>query len=169
MSLLPPRPPPSASQAFYLAHVDECLELALRPLAFPTAGATALPSPSPSPPRRKRRLGDEHPRLLHDHPGCHQGGADEGGSAARGQELVAGLGFTGAGGTGCTGAEVLDGDTASPSLSSEEAWQYCCDRRPDFPAMFAVYRHFRARRCVRGESETLTSTYSIKFRASPCH
>eukprot|EP00903_Cladosiphon_okamuranus_P009716 g9241.t1 len=133
----------SLEEAFYLAHVDKCLALAVRPLFFSTAGATALPTP----PRRKRRLGDEHPHLPHNHPGDHQGGADAAAfvTTARGQDFAAAVGFIGGGASGCEDVEALDGDSA-PVLTSEEAWQYCCDRRPDFPAMFAVYRHFRVRR-----------------------
>lgn len=157
----PPYPPPARrpaflhahAQAFYLAHVDECvgLELALATprVVVPTAGATTL---LPSPTRRKRHLDDEHPRLPHCHQqGQYDDGDDAGGGpttfkeAGVGCDLIPSGGISG-GGSGCTDADnVGGGGSASPSLSIDEAWRYCCDRRSDFPAMFAVYRHFRAR------------------------
>lgn len=149
------------TQAFYLAHVDECLALALASAiphpAVPTAGATSLLPPSPT--RRKRYLDDQHPLLRH----CHQQGNDDngddnggGGGSTTAGELGAGCGLIGSGNSGDSGGiigytdadDVGGGGAASPLLSSDEAWRYCCDRRSDFPAMFAVYRHFRARGCV---------------------
>lgn len=41
-----------------------------------------------------------------------------------------------------------DDHQAEKPLSVEEVWRYCCSRSQDFPLMFAVYRHFRARRCI---------------------
>eukprot|EP00752_Nemacystus_decipiens_P001925 g1854.t1 len=168
----------SLEEAFYLAHVDECLELAIRPLVFPATAATALPSLSP--PRRKRRLGGENSHLQHDRPGHHhQGGADDvDAGTARVPKFGAGLGSVGTVGRGSTEEEAqeeeegpLDGDdTAPPSLSSQEAWRYCCDRRPDFPAMFAVYRHFRARRYTVHTGHKY-GTHFVLYEGSPeeCH
>lgn len=41
-----------------------------------------------------------------------------------------------------------DDDQTETPMSAEEVWRYCCSRSQDFPLMFAVYRHFRAQRCI---------------------
>lgn len=38
----------------------------------------------------------------------------------------------------------IDVDEAA-RVSDEQAWQYCCGRRQNFPTTFAVYRHFRSK------------------------
>lgn len=149
-------PPPGAThvrQAFYLLHVDECLALTLGRVVFPTEGATALP--------RQRRPGDEYHPGLPDQPDNGRRDRSEteedAGGAMEGQVPGAGYRFVCCGGRdtenhrgggGESGGEG-EGDDDAKLLSDEEAWRYCCDRRPNFPAMFAVFRHFRARRCVR--------------------
>ncbi|CAM9315478.1 unnamed protein product [Ectocarpus sp. 6 AP-2014] len=129
----------SLEEAFYLAHVDESLALAVprANLVVPTA-PIALPPP---PPPRGRRRSEEPPGLLHDqHRRQHTTveAEDAAGGSLSGEEAF-GCGFGGGeeGGGG--------GGGGAPLLSAEEAWRYCCNRRPDFPAMFAVYRHFRIR------------------------
>ncbi|CAM9496846.1 unnamed protein product, partial [Ectocarpus fasciculatus] len=116
-------------QAFYLAHIDESLALVVprANLVVPTA-PIALPPPPPPP--RGRRVPEEPPGLPHDrHRRQLTTEEEDAGGSLSGEEA-----FGGGGGGG-----------GAPLLSAEEAWRYCCNRRPAFPAMFAVYRHFRIR------------------------
>ncbi|CAN0038980.1 unnamed protein product [Ectocarpus sp. 12 AP-2014] len=128
----------SLEEAFYLAHVDESLALAVprANLAVPTA-PIALPPPSPL---RGRCGFEEPPGLLHDRHRRQQTteeAEDAAGGSLSGEEAF-GCGFGG-------GEEGGGGGGGALLLNAEEAWRYCCNRRPDFPAMFAVYRHFRIR------------------------
>ncbi|CAM9955023.1 unnamed protein product, partial [Ectocarpus sp. 4 AP-2014] len=133
----------SLEEAFYLAHVDESLALAVPKanLVVPTA-PIALP-PLPPPPPRERRGFEEPPGLLHDRHRRQQTteeAEDAAGGSLSGEEAF-GCGFGG----GEEGSGRDGGGGGAPLLSAEEAWRYCCNRRPDFPAKFAVYRHFRIR------------------------
>lgn len=135
-SPIPCPPPPPFSQAFYLAHVDESLALAVprANLVVPTA-----PIALPPPPPRGRHGSEEPPPPPDDRHRGQQSTEEEGDafSSLSGEEAF---------GVGFGGGEEDGGGGCAPLLNAEEAWRYCCNRRPDFPAMFAVYRHFRIRR-----------------------
>ncbi|CAM9823513.1 unnamed protein product [Hapterophycus canaliculatus] len=122
--------------AFYLAHVDGSLGLMVAGVSIVAPGPPADLSPPPS---RKPRCPEGH--------GQPEDAMGKGESGGRDPFAIhAGL-FCGGGGGDFVGIGTHHGGCDSaPLLSSEEAWRYCCDRRPDFPAMFAVYRHFRGQR-----------------------
>ncbi|CAM9556446.1 unnamed protein product [Scytosiphon promiscuus] len=125
----------SLEEAFYLAHVDGCLGLEI--------GRVGPVGPWP-------------PVVLSSPPPRHPGDLDEQSQPegvigkvgdSRGDEMFRADADRFGGGGDFAGIENLNGcDDFGPLMSSEEAWRYCCDRRPDFPAMFAVYQHFRRRR-----------------------
>lgn len=124
-------------QAFYLTHVDECLALAVAGTAAVHATAT------PPTPTSKRVLEEKSTRLHHPFLDHHQHQRHQPSDGAKKSKLES-----------ATLPPSSPRSLALPklrtsslvSLSAEEAWRYCCARRPDFPAMFAVYRHFRARK-----------------------
>ncbi|CAM9282465.1 unnamed protein product [Pylaiella littoralis] len=171
----------SLEEAFYLAHVDECLALALAipRVAVPTAAAAAL---RPSPTRRERHVDDVHPHPLYCHQQGHEDEYDDAGDGSTtGEEWGAGCGFISGGSSGSGGdsggvSGYTDADNvgsrgaAWPLLSSDEAWRYCCHRRSDFPAMFAVYRHFRARGYVVHTGHKYGAHF-VLYEGSPdeCH
>lgn len=116
-----PRTRVTRSQAFYLKHVKRWVDLVLPGHDTPDAASS-----------RERRAGE------HEVGGQ---GADPvgGGVVDRERGPIDGRRQGRASGAG-------SGDAPSP-LGEDEAWRYCCDRRPGFPSTFAVYQHFRSRGC----------------------
>eukprot|EP00904_Undaria_pinnatifida_P009571 jgi/Undpi1/5744/HiC_scaffold_2.g01018.m1 len=126
----------SITLAFYLTHVDECLALAVAGTAAVHATAT------PPTPTSKRVLEEKSTRLHHPFLDHHQHQRHQPSGGAKKSKLES---ATLPPSSPRSLALPKLRTSSSVSLSAEEAWRYCCARRPDFPAMFAVYRHFRAR------------------------
>lgn len=121
-------------QAFYLAHVDSCLALAVMSVPATPAAMNALPS-------RPKHVLDQNEDEKQE-PMSEDGLREE----------DAPLTWESLGLPSCVVRDTSGGTRDdTPTLTAEQAWQYCCARRSSFPAMFAVYRHFRDQGCVRIE------------------